>query len=185
MIQVSELRRGMAFSMNNDIYVVTEYKHMTPGNLRAFVQLSYRSISTGKSASNRFRPSDQMELINLEPVKAQYQYRDRGKYYFMNLEDYSQLEVGETVVGEAKNFLVENTELQLLCNEGNVIEVNLPASVALTVTESAPGVKGDSATNVQKPAKLETGYELNVPLFIKEGEKILVDTRTGEYMGRA
>ena len=185
MIQVGNLRKGMAFSINNDIYIVTEYKHMTPGNLRAFVQLSYRSISTGKSGSNRFRPSDQVEPINLEPVKAQYQYKDADRFHFMNLEDYSQLEVTGTVVGEAKNYLVENMELQLLCNEWKVIEVNLPASVELTVTESAPGVKGDSATNVQKQAKVETGYTLNVPLFINEGEKIRVDTRTGEYLGRA
>ena len=185
MIQISELRRGMAFSMNGDIYVVTDFKHMTPGNLRAFVHLSYRSITTGKSGSNRFRPSDQVEPINLEPIKAQYLYREPGKFHFMNLEDYSQLEVSETIAGEAKNFLVENMELQLLCNEGKVIEITLPASVALLVKESAPGVKGDSAANVQKPATLETGYTVNVPLFIKEGEKILVDTRTGEYMGRA
>jgi len=185
MIQVSNLRRGMAFAMNNDIYLVTEYKHMTPGNLRAFVQLSYRSISTGKSASNRFRPSDQVELITLEPVKAQYLYHDRDKYHFMNLEDYSQLEVSENVAGEAKNFMTENMELKLMVHDGNVIEVELPASVALRVTNSPPGVKGDSATNVQKLATLETGYTLNVPLFIKEGEKIQVDTRSGEYLSRA
>ncbi len=185
MIQVSELRRGMAFLMGNDIYVVTEYKHMTPGNLRAFVQLSYRSVKTGKTGQNRFRPSEQVEMISLDGIKAQYLYHDQGTYHFMNLSDYSQLEVNEATVGDAKNYLTENLELQLVLHNGRVIEISLPASVKLTVTESAPGLKGDSATNVQKPATLETGYTVNVPLFVSQGDKILVDTRTGNYMGRA
>lgn len=185
MIQVSELRRGMAFAMNNDIYVVTEFKHMTPGNLRAFTQLTYRSIKTGKSTLNRFRPSDQVELVSLDAIKAQYLYQDQGIYHFMNLQDYSQLEVNESTVGEAKNYLTENLELQLVAHNGRVIEISLPASVTLKVTESAPGIKGDSATNAQKSATVETGYTLNVPLFVNEGDKLLVDTRTGNYMGRA
>jgi len=185
MISVNELRRGMAFRLNGQLYIVTDRIHTKPGKGSAFVQLSYRSISTGSLIKNKFSPSDKVEPVSLETKKVQFLYEDGTNFHFMDLVDFHQFEVPVKTVGEAKNYLAENMEVQMLVHEETVLEVVLPASVVLTIKESAPGIKGDSATNVQKPATLETGYVVHVPLFIEEGEKIKVDTRTGEYLSRA
>lgn len=185
MISVNDLRRGMAFRLNNQLYIVTDQTHTKPGKGKAFVQLAYRSIATGSLIQNKFTPTDKVEPISLETKKVQYLYTDGEIYHFMRLDDYHQLEVSKKVMGETKNYLSENMEVDLLMHGEMVIEVALPASVTLVVTESSPGLKGDSATNVQKPATLESGLVIKVPLFIKEGEKIQVDTRTGKYIGRA
>lgn len=185
MISVNDLRKGMAFKLNNELYIVTEQSHTKPGKGGAFVQLSYRSIRTGSTIKNKFNPSEKVEQISLETKKVEYLYNDGETFHFMQLDDYHQLEVPVSVVGDAKNYLVENSEVQLMVNGDRVIEVQLPANVELTVKESAPGVKGDSATNVMKPALLETGLTVQVPLFINEGEKIKVDTRSGAYLSRA
>lgn len=185
MISVNDLRRGMAFKLNNELYIVTDQKHTKPGKGPAFVQLAYRSISSGRSMQNKFSPSDKVEQISLNPRQVQYLYNDGSMFHFMDLNDYHQFEVPANVIAEAKNYLVENAEIELLFHGETVLEVNLPAKMTLTVTESAPGVKGDTATKTLKPATLETGYNVMVPLFINEGEKIQVDTRTGKYISRA
>ncbi len=185
MIAANDLRKGMAFKLNNELYIVTDQTHTKPGKGSAFVQLAYRSIRTGNTTKNKFSPSEKMEQISLENKRVEYLYNDGETYHFMQLDDYNQLEVAASVVGDAKNYLVENAEVQLMVHGDLVIEVQLPASVVLKITESAPGVKGDSATNVMKTATLETGLVTNVPLFINEGEKIKVDTRTAAYMSRA
>jgi len=184
MISVNDLRKGMAFRLNGQLYIVTDQTHTKPGKGNAFVQLSYRSISTGSLTKNKFSPSEKMEQVSLETKKVQFLYEDGTNYHFMDLVDYHQFEVPVKSVGEAKNYLAENMEAQVLVHEETILEVVLPASVILTVKESDPGVKGDSATNVQKPATLETGYVVSVPLFIEVGEKVKVDTRTGEYLSR-
>ncbi len=149
----------------------------------ALVPLTY--INTGKSADVRFGSTDKVELVEIERKQLEFSYKDRDGYNFMDPETYDTITLQENLIGDAKDYLVENLSVQVLYAEGKPVEVELPASVSLKVTESAEGLRGDTASNVTKPATLETGKTINVPLFIKEGETIKIDTRTGAYMGRA
>ena len=179
----NDLRKGMAIKYNGNPAIVIEVHHRTPGNLRAFVQAIIRYINTGKSADVRF--TDKVELVDIERKQLEFSYKDRNGYYFMDPETYDTITLAENLIGEANDYLVENLSVQVLYAEGKAVQVDLPASVSLKVVESAEGLRGDTASNVTKPAKLETGKTINVPLFIKEGELIKIDTRTGAYMGRA
>jgi len=181
----NDLRRGMAIKYNGNPAIVLEVHHRTPGNLRAFVQAIIRYINTGKSADVRFSSTDKVELVEIERKQLDFSYTDRDEYHFMDPETYETITLQESLIGDAKAYLVENLSVQVLYAEGKPVQVELPASVNLKVVESAEGVRGDTASNVTKPAKLETGKTINVPLFIKEGETIKIDTRTGAYMGRA
>ena len=181
----NDLRRGMAIKYNGNPAIVLEVHHRTPGNLRAFVQAIIRYINTGKSADVRFGSTDKVELVEIERKQLEFSYKDRNGYHFMDPETYDTVTLQEALIGGAKDYLVENLSVQVLYAEGKPVEVELSASVNLKVVESAEGVRGDTASNVTKPAKLETGKTINVPLFIKEGETIKIDTRTGAYMGRA
>ena len=180
----NDLRRGMAIKYNGNAAIVLEVHHRTPGNLRAFVQAIIRYINTGKSADVRFGSTDKVELVEIERKQLEFSYKDRDGYHFMDPETYDTITLQENFIGDAKDYLVENLSVQLLYAEGKPVEVELPASVSLRVTESAEGLRGDTASNVTKPAKLETGKTINVPLFIKEGEWVKVDTRTGQYLER-
>jgi elongation factor P len=181
----NDLRKGMAIKYNGNTAIVLEVHHRTPGNLRAFVQAIIRYINTGKSADVRFGSTDKVELIDIERKQLEFSYKDNNGYHFMDPETYDTITLQESFIGEAKNYIVENLSVQVLYAEGKPVEVELPASVSLKVIESAEGLRGDTASNVTKPALLETGKSINVPLFIKEGETIKIDTRTGAYMGRA
>ena len=181
----NDLRKGMAIKYNGNPAIVLEVHHRTPGNLRAFVQAIIRYINTGKSADVRFGSTDKVELVDIERKQLEFSYKDRNGYHFMDPETYDTITFAENLIGDAKDYLVENLSVQVLYAEGKAVEVELPASVSLKVVESAEGLRGDTASNVTKPAKLETGKTINVPLFIKEGEAIKIDTRTGAYMGRA
>ena len=181
----NDLRRGMAIKYNGNPAIVLEVHHRTPGNLRAFVQAIIRYINTGKSADVRFSSTDKVELVEIERKQLDFSYTDRDEYHFMDPETYETITLQESLIGDAKAYLVENLSVQVLYAEGKPMQVELPASVNLKVVESAEGVRGDTASNVTKPAKLETGKTINVPLFIKEVETIKIDTRTGAYMGRA
>lgn len=181
----NDLRKGMAIRYNGNPAIVLEIQHRTPGNLRAFVQVIIRYIGTGKSADVRFGSTDKVELVEVSRQTLEFSYKDHQGYHFMDPETYETIQLDDSLLGEAKDYLVENLKVEVLSIEGKPAVVELPSSVHIKVTESADGVKGDSANNVQKPAKLETGKTINVPLFIKEGELIKVDTRTGNYMGRA
>jgi elongation factor P len=181
----NDLRKGMAIKYNNDTYVVLEVHHRTPGNLRAFVQAIIRSIKTGKSSDVRFSSTEKVELVDIQRRALEFSYKDRAGFHFMDPETYETLELNESLLANAKDYLMENLKVEVLYAEGRAVEVELPASVALKVIESAEGLRGDTASNVQKPATLETGLIINVPLFIKEGEVVKVDTRSGDYMGRA
>ena len=181
----NDLRKGQAIKYNGNTAIVLEVHHRTPGNLRAFVQAIIRYINTGKSADVRFGSTDKVELVDIERKQVEFSYKDNEGYHFMDPETYDTVDLHENLLGEAKDYLVENLSVQVLYAEGKAVEVELPASVSLKVIESAEGVRGDTASNVTKPAKLETGKTINVPLFIKEGETIKIDTRTGAYMGRA
>jgi elongation factor P len=181
----NDLRKGMAIKYNGNTAIVLEVNHRTPGNLRAFVQAIIRYINTGKSADVRFGSTDKVELIDIERKQLEFSYKDNNGFHFMDPETYDTITLQADFIGNAKDYLVENLSVQVLYAEGKAVEVELPASVGLKVVESAEGVRGDTASNVTKPAVLETGKTINVPLFIKEGETIKIDTRTGAYMGRA
>ena len=175
----------MAIRYNGNVAIVLEVMHRTPGNLRAFVQLIIRYIGTGKSADVRFGSTDKVELVDVNRQKVEFSYKDQTGYHFMDPETYDTISLNDNLLTDAKDYLVENLEVEVLYAEGKAVQVELPSTVTLKVIESAEGVRGDSANNVQKPAKLETGKTINVPLFIKEGELVKIDTRTGDYLGRA
>jgi elongation factor P len=185
MAAANDLRKGMAIKYNGNPAIVLEVHHRTPGNLRAFVQAIIRYINTGKSADVRFGSTDKVELVDVERKQLDFSYKDKEGYHFMDPETYDTITFQEDFVGDARDYLVENLQVQVLYAEGKPVEIELPSSVSLKVVESAEGLRGDTASNVTKPAKLESGKSVNVPLFIKEGEVIKIDTRTGAYMGRA
>ena len=175
----------MAINYNGDICVVLDSQHRTPGNLRAFVQATLRSIRSGKSSEVRFNSSERIEPIPMMTTKMEFSYKDGSDFVFTDPENYETVTLNPEIVGDAKNYLVENGSVTVTLVDDKVVSVELPSSVALTVTDSPEGIRGDSANNVQKPATLETGISVQVPLFIKTGEKIKIDTRTGKYMERA
>ncbi len=185
MALANDLRKGMAIRYNGNPAIVLEVQHRTPGNLRAFVQAIIRYINTGKSADVRFGSTDKVDTVDVSRSQLEFSYKDHQGYHFMDPETYETISLNEDLLKEAKNYLVENLKVEVLSIEGRPVQVEMPSSVVMKVVESAEGVRGDSANNVQKPAVLETGLQVQVPLFIKEGEKIKVDSRTGAYMGRA
>ncbi len=185
MAAANDLRKGMAIRYNGNVAIVLEVMHRTPGNLRAFVQLIIRYIGTGKSADVRFGSTDKVELVEVSRQKLEFSYKDNTGFNFMDPETYETVTLDEHLIEEAKDYLVENLPVEVLYAEGKAVQVELPSTVTMKIIESAEGVRGDSANNVQKPATLETGKVINVPLFIKEGELVKIDTRNGAYLGRA
>ncbi|HEY0792199.1 MAG TPA: elongation factor P [Chthoniobacterales bacterium] len=185
MAAANDLRKGMAIRYHGDVAVVLEVQHRTPGNLRAFVQATIRSIRTSKSSNVRFSSTESVELVDVNRRKLEYSYKDQDGYVFIDPDTYESETLSAPLLANAADYLSENLAVDVLYAEGKPVEVELPSSVNLKVIESAEGLRGDSANNVQKPAKLETGKTIQVPLFIKEGEIIKVDTRSGGYMGRA
>ena len=175
----------MAINYNGDVCVVLEFQHRTPGNLRAFVQATLRSIRTGKSSDIRLSSTEKIEPVPMMTTKMEFSYKDGADYVFTNPENYETVTLTADLVGDAKNFLVENGEVTVTFVEEKAVTVEIPASVTLTVTDAPEGVRGDSANNVQKAIILETGITVQAPLFIKTGEKIRIDTRTGKYTERA
>src|SRR5665213_3021709 len=185
MATANDLRRGMAINYNGDICVVLDFQHRTPGNLRAFVQASLRSIRTGKSSDIRLSSTEKIEPVPMMAKKMEYSYKDGSDYVFTDPDNYETVTLTPELVGDAKNYLVENGLVTVTFVEEKAVTVEIPSSVILTVTDAPEGVRGDSANNVQKAIILETGITVQAPLFIKTGEKIKVDTRTGKYMERA
>ncbi len=184
-ITANDMRKGMAIDYNGDICVVLETQHRTPGNLRAFVQASLRSVRNGKSMDVRFSSAEKVEVIPLQTVKMEFSYMDGEDFIFTNPETFDTVNLTPEIVGNGKNYLIENQGVTITFVGERPIIVELPASLILTVTDAPEGVKGDSANNVMKTVTMETGITLQVPLFIKNGEKIKVDTRSGKYMERA
>jgi elongation factor P len=185
MATANDLRRGMAINYNGDICVVLEFQHRTPGNLRAFVQATLRSLRTGKASDIRLSSTERIEPVPMIAKKMEYSYKDGADYVFTDPETYETVTLPPELIGDAKNFLVENATVTVTFVEEKAVSVELPSSVVLTVTDAPEGVRGDSANNVQKAIVVETGITVQAPLFIKTGEKIKVDTRTGKYMERA
>jgi elongation factor P len=185
MATASDIRRGMAINYNGDISVVLDFQHRTPGNLRAFVQATLRSIKTGKASDVRFSSTEKIDPVPMMTTKMEFSYKDGADFVFTNPENYETVTIAAELVGDAKNFLVENAPVTVVFVEEKAVSVEVPASVILTVTDAPEGIRGDSANNVQKPVTVETGITVQAPLFIKTGEKIKIDTRTGKYMERA
>jgi elongation factor P len=185
MATANDLRRGMAINYNGDISVVLDSQHRTPGNLRAFVQATLRSIRTGKSSDVRFSSSERIDPVPMITKKMEFSYKDGDDYVFTDPENYETVTLAAELVGDAKNFVVENGTVTVTFVEDKAVTVEIPPSVILKVTDAPEGIRGDSANNVQKACTVETGITVQVPLFIKTGEKIKIDTRTGKYMERA
>ena len=180
----SDLRPGSVIMWNGELHAVLESEHRTPGNLRAFYQVKMRNMRTGKLSENRFRSGESIEFIRVERKPYQYLYRDGNSLFFMDVENYEQIPVDSQLLGESINFMKENQDVQLAFVGADVIAIDLPPHVQLRVTFTEPGVKGDTATNVLKPATVETGATIQVPIFVNEGDLLRVDTRTGDYIER-
>ncbi len=184
-MKASELKRGMIIKDGGDFLIVVDIEHRTPGNLRAIYQTTLKNLLSAKIVNKRYSPADTVEKADLESKKVQYLYQDHQGFHFMDMATYETITIGTEMVGSGKDYLKENLEVELLYYEHRPVTIELPVSVALKIKESAPGLKGDTSGRATKPAMLETGLVVNVPLFINEGEIVLVDTRTGEYLGRA
>ena len=185
MPSANDLRKGMGIKYNNDICLVLDMQHRTPGNLRAFVQATIRSLKTGKSSLVRFASTEPIEVVNMTTRRVDYSYKDQSGYHFMDPETYEDITLHEDFVGDSARYLTENLACTLMEVEGKAAEIELPPVVELKVLEAPPGIRGDTATNVTKPAKVEGGMEVGVPIFINPGDSIRVDTRTGKYLSRA
>lgn len=183
-VQATQLRPGMIIKFKGDVFTVFSVDHRTPGNKRGFVQTKMRSRASGAMIEHKFSSEDFTEKVELQEHAMEYLYED-GDYHFMNTETYEQISISKEDLGEQINYLVPNTTIKVLFHESNPFNLNLPSSVDLGVVETAPAIKGATVTNVTKPATTETGLVVQVPPFIKEGEKIRVSTVDGSYQSRA
>lgn len=183
-MQANDLRPGMVINHNGELYSIYKAEHRTPGNLRAFVQAKMRQLRTGAIADYRFRSTDNVERAMIDETDMQYLYSDGDSYHFMNTANYEQVHLHKDVVGDRANYLVPEVVIKVEYYEGRPIDIALPQTVDLKIVDTEPGIKGGSATNVTKPATLETGLVVNVPPFINAGETIRVDTAGGTYLER-
>lgn len=185
MIYASDFRKGITFEINGDPHVVIDFQHVKPGKGAAFVRTKYKNILTGATREEAFNPNDKFKKAHIETKQMQYLYTDGELYYFMDSETYDQIPLSKDQVEEAILYLRENDVATIKFFKGNPFLVEPPNFVELEITYTEPGIKGDTATNVTKPATLETGAVVQVPIFIEEGNVIKIDTRTGEYLSRA
>ena len=185
MISAGDIRNGITFELDGKVMQVVEFQHVKPGKGAAFVRVKMRNVITGGVTETSLNPSAKFPTAFVERKKMEYSYNDGGLYYFMDPETYEMEPLDGSVLDDSFKFVKENDTCTVLSYKGNVFGVEPPNFVELQVTQTDPGFKGDTATNATKPATLETGAEIRVPLFIDEGEMIRVDTRTGEYMERA
>jgi elongation factor P len=184
-MNANDMRPGMVIRHNGELFTIHKAEHRTPGNLRAFVQARMRNLRTGALIDHRFRSEDTVEKANLDEVEMQYLYSDGDSFFFMNTQNYEQIGLHKTVIEDRASYLVPDVVIKVQLFEGRPVDIELPATVDLKVVETEPGMKGASATNVTKAAKLETGLMVQVPPFIGEGEVIRVDTSEGKYLERA
>jgi elongation factor P len=185
MIDAGELRKGVAIELDGEIYQILEYQHVKMQQRQPVVKLKLRSVRTGNFAERNFQSGDKIATVFLEHHPVQYLYSDGNLYYFMDNESYEQMMLTSAQIGEGTNYLKEGLMLEILTCKGDTVTIELPASVELQVTETDPGFKGDRATAGTKPAKLETGVTIQVPLFINTGDIVKVHTRTGAYLEKA
>jgi elongation factor P len=184
MISANDLRKGVTFEYDNDVYQVIDFQHVKPGKGAAFVRAKIRSVMQGGTKDVTFNPSDKFEQAVITTKDMQYLYNDGQLYYFMDPETFEQIPVDKDGVAEAILYVKENDMVTIRFYKGNPFSIEAPNFVELQVTETEPAIKGDTATNVTKPATVETGAVINVPVFVNEGDVIKIDTRTGEYLSR-
>ncbi|BFL72596.1 MULTISPECIES: elongation factor P [Anaerococcus] len=184
MISANDLRKGVTFVYDNDVYQVIDFQHVKPGKGAAFVRAKIRSVMGGGTKDVTFNPNEKFENAVISTKEMQYLYNDGQLYYFMDPESFEQIGIEYEAVEEAIKYVKENDNVQIKFYEGKPFSVDAPNFVELVVTETEPGIKGDTATNVTKPATVETGAVINVPVFVNEGDTIKIDTRTGDYLSR-
>jgi elongation factor P len=185
MIAATQLRPGMVVKFNNDLYSIFSMTHRTPGNLRGFVQVKMRNLRSGSQTEHRFSSEDRVDKVSLDEREMEYMYDDGESYYFMDTENFEQLNLPKELLGDAVDYLIPQLKVKVEFYEGKAISVELPPTVDMTVVETEPGLKGATVSNVTKPAKTETGLVVQVPPFINQGEKIRVSTSEGAYQERA
>ena len=185
MISAGDFRNGVTFEMDGNVYSIIEFQHVKPGKGAAFVRTKIRNVIAGSVIEKTFNPTEKFPTAYVERKEMEYSYEDGGLYYFMDSETYELVPVNREDLGDSFKFVKENMACKILSYKGKIFGVEPPTFVELAITQTDPGFKGDTATNATKPATLETGAEIRVPLFINEGDKIRIDTRTGEYMERA
>jgi len=184
MIQAGEVRNGMTVEFEGNIYSVLEFQHVKPGKGAAFVRATIKNLKTGSVVERTFRPTEKMEKAHIERSDMQYLYNDGELFHFMNQESYEQIALNASDLGDSLKFVKENEAVKMLSHDGKVFGVEPPISVELEITYTEPGVKGDTSTGSTKPATVETGATVYVPLFVNLGDRIKIDTRTGEYVSR-
>lgn len=185
MISASEFRNGVTVEIDGDIFTIIEFQHVKPGKGAAFVRTKLRNLISGGTTERTFRPSEKMPKAHIDRKDMQFLYTDGELYHFMDVESFEQSAVNASDVGDALKFVKENEMVKILSHNGKVFGMEPPLFVELEVIDTEPGFKGDTATGATKPAKLETGTSINVPLFVNIGDVIKIDTRSGEYLGRA
>ena len=185
MATTNDLKNGMTLNIDGSLWTVVEFQHVKPGKGPAFVRTKMKQVLTGKVVEKTFNAGVKVDVAVVEKRDMQYLYKDGADFVFMDTTTYDQMTISEATVGEGANYLLENAEVNVAIHEGQPLYVELPASVTLEITYTEPGIQGDRSSGGTKPATVETGINIQVPLFIKQGEKVLVDTRDGSYLGRA
>jgi elongation factor P len=180
----NDLKNGLVLNIDGQLWTVIEFQHVKPGKGPAFVRSKLKNVLTGKVVERTFNAGVKVETASVDKREMNYLYNDGSSYVFMDNQNYEQMSLSEEIVGDAKNYLLENQEAVVAVYEGNPIYVELPASVVLEITYTEPGLQGDRSSGGTKPATVETGLQIQVPLFIEQNVKVRVDTRTGEYLGR-
>ena len=184
MISTNDVRPGMALQLDAGLFTIVEYQHVKPGKGKAFVRMKLKNLETGQVLDRTFRADENVDQAIIERRDHQYLYEDDLGYHFMNLEDFGQIALSSEDVGDASGYLVDGMTVSLTLYRGNPIGVELPSAVELEVTYAEPGVRGDTRTGATKPVTLETGIQIQVPLFVEQGDRVKVDTRSGEYLTR-
>ncbi len=185
MISVNDLRTGVTVELEGEIYSVVDFLHVKPGKGAAFVRTKPKNIRTGASVERTFRAGERIARAHIESRQMQYLYAADGEYFFMDMESYDQISLSEADLGDAPKFLLENMTIGIQFYENQAIGIDLPTTVVLEVTQTEPGFKGDTAQGATKPATLQTGLTIQVPLFVEQGDMVKVDTRSGEYISRS
>jgi elongation factor P len=184
MISTNDVRPGMALELDDGLFSIVEYQHVKPGKGKAFVRMRLKKLDTGQVLDRTFRADENVQQARIDRTDHQYLYTDDLGYHFMNLSDYGQVVLSAGDVGDAAGFLVDGMTVGIAMHQGTAIGVEMPAAVEMTVVYAEPAVKGDTRTAATKPVKMETGIEVQVPLFVEQGDRIKVDTRTGQYLTR-
>ena len=184
MASTNDLKNGTVLNLDGQLWTVTDFQHVKPGKGGAFVRTTLKNVLSGKVVDKTFNAGTKVDTATVDKRTMQYLYNDGSSYVLMDTSTYEQLEVAPEIVGDAKNFMLENQEAIVATNEGRVLFIELPPSVELVIAETEPGLQGDRSTGGSKPATLETGHQIQVPLFITTGEKVKVDTRDSSYLGR-